>query len=111
MKEVIDFSNEADKRKLFEIIKTRKPLKYIVEFKIAREKRSNIQNAYYWVVLGIIGEYTGYEPEEMHELMKFKFLGFDEKVIKQTGEVLKNIKSTKTLDTLEFSNYIEKIRL
>lgn len=111
MKQVIDFGNELDKRKLFEILKSRKKVKHIVEIKIAREIRSNLQNKYYWVVMGIIGEHCGYRPEEMHELMKLKFLGFEEKTIKQTGEVLKSIKSTKELQTNEFSNYIENIRL
>lgn len=111
MKLVVDFGSDTDKKKLWEVLKTRKPVKHVVEVKIAKEKRSNIQNSYYWVVVGIISEYIGYLPDEIHQLLKDKFLGRNQNVIKKTGEVFYVLKSTTALDTSEFSNYIEQIRL
>jgi hypothetical protein len=65
--------------------------------------RSNQQNKFYWsVVLEILANHFGYEPEEMHEALKFKFL-------KQHEESLVTVKSTTKLRTLEFADYIDKI--
>ena len=111
MKLVIDFSLDSDKRKLFEILKTRKPKKYIVEIKEAKEKRSNLQNNLYWVYMGILSEHTGYTPEEVHIELKEKFLGYYEKANKANGEVKRFIVESKKLDTLEFTKYIESVRL
>ena len=45
---------------------------YYVELK--RETRSNPQNRYYWgVVIDTLSKELGYEPEEMHEILKYKF--------------------------------------
>lgn len=111
MKFLIDFAKDTDKQKLFKILKSRKPKTYVIEIKEPRPKRTNKQNAYYWVCLGIIGQHCGYSSDEMHELMKYKFLGVEEKVVKQTGEMLKSLKSTQNLDSTEFTVYIDKIRL
>jgi len=61
--------------------------------------RSNPQNKYYFgVVVDMISEETGNEPEETHELLKLKFL-------KPMGKA-----NTTQLDTREFNLYIEKIQ-
>ena len=61
--------------------------------------RSNPQNKYYFgVVVDMISEETGNEPEETHELLKLKFL-------KPMGKA-----NTTQLDTKEFNLYIEKIQ-
>ena len=111
MRFVIDFNQDSDKRKLFEVLKTRKPIKYIIDIKEARQKRSLDQNALYWVYMGILSEYTGYTPEEVHVELKEKFLGYYEKANRVTGEVKRFVAESKTLDTLEFTKYIESVRL
>jgi hypothetical protein len=61
--------------------------------------RSNPQNKYYFgVIVDMISEETGNEPEETHELLKLKFL-------KSMGK-----KNTTQLTTVEFNTYIEKIQ-
>jgi len=69
-----------------------------------RSQRSNNQNSYYWgVVLPILGDYFGYEPDEMHEALKLKFL--------QIGPCdVPTVKSTTKLNTTEFEEYLERIR-
>jgi hypothetical protein len=38
-------------------------------------KSSNQQNRYYWgVIVKLISEYTGHTPEEVHAILKYKFL-------------------------------------
>lgn len=56
--------------------------------------RSEQYNRYYWAVpVVIIGDYLGYEAEEMHKVLKEKF----------------NVESTARMKTDEFQEYIGKI--
>ena len=64
------------------------------------------QNGYYWgVVIPILSDYFGYMPDEMHDALKYKFLrigGTDQ---------LPKIKSTTKLDTKEWEDLMEQIRI
>ena len=76
------------------------------QLEIHREKhaRTLSQNAYYWgVIIELLGQHFGYEPDEMHEALKFKFLR------KHEDSDLVTVGSTAKLDTVQFSEYIEKI--
>ena len=71
----------------------------------ARMTRSQRQNAYYWgVVLKTIGDEIGYTTEEMHQLMARAFLSYE----KAPGEMF--VKSTTSLNTREFEEYLAKVR-
>lgn len=78
-------------------------------------KRSNPQNSYLHVLIGIfckgINELgTEMHPKRWKEILKFKFLLTDE-VDESTGEVLgKYIKDTSALNKEELSVFIEKIK-
>jgi len=77
-----------------------------IEFTIQKERhaRSLNQNSFYWaVVVEILGQHFGYEPEEMHEALKFKFLK------KHEGSDLVTVGSTAKLSTVEFGEYLDKI--
>jgi len=68
-----------------------------------RTPRTNLQNRYYWVsVVGIPAEHFGYLPEEMHDAFKFLFLRMHDEGKPET------VRSTTTLTTKEFSDYVEK---
>ena len=72
-----------------------------------KRHRSNEQNAYYWgVVLKTIADYAGYRGEQeitgIHEELKRMFLP-------KIGK-LNIVKSTSSLNTAEFTDYIENIR-
>lgn len=67
-----------------------------------RRDRTLSQNAYYWVCLTIIAEELGYYPEEMHDTFKSMFL------VDRTGPI-PIVRSTTRLNTVEFSEYFEKI--
>jgi len=78
---------------------------YYVELK--RETRSNPQNRYYHgVVVKTLSEELGYEPEEMHEILKYKF-NKGEVLIKD--ESLNIGLSTTKLDTQGFAVYLDNI--
>jgi hypothetical protein len=69
-----------------------------------RETRSNNQNSYMWgVVYEILSQHLGYTPEEIHEVMKFKFL-------RSFKNELEYVKSTTKLNTTEMETYLENIR-
>lgn len=74
------------------------------------KQRSNKENRYYWgVVIPLLCEYMGYDNEEMHEAIKWKFLK------KQTDlhpkhEELPTVRSTTTLSTIEFEQLMEEIK-
>lgn len=105
-----DFRKKESKQKLFEHLKTLDNV-YKVEIKRDRENRSGQQNKYYWgVVIQMISEYTGFLPDEVHELLKGKFLKYD-KAFKTTGEAFTISRSTTDLDTWEFENYLEQCRI
>ena len=70
-----------------------------------RKPRSLSQNAYYWaVVVPLMAEHCGYEPEEMHEALKWQFLQTHE------ASTLPTVMSTTDLDTAAFTEYIEQCR-
>ena len=69
-----------------------------------RTNRSNNQNRYYFgIVIKILGDELGYMPDEMHEALKWKFL--------RKGGKLETVKSTSSLTTIEFEEYLELIRI
>lgn len=105
-----DFRKQESKRKLFEHLKTLSNV-YKVEIKRDRSNRSGNQNRYYWgVVIQMISDYTGFFPDEVHELLKGKFLKYD-LVFKSTGQAETISRSTTDLDTYEFEQYLEKCRI
>jgi hypothetical protein len=82
-----------------------KEVSIAVKKKSIVKPRSLNENNYYWgVVLALISATTGYEPEEVHEALKHKFL-------RRPGPKLDRILSTAGLDTIDFEKYLEKIRL
>lgn len=79
----------------------------------ATKDRSNEQNRYYWgVVIDLISEHTGFNREEMHEVLKHKFLRQTVWVPLRNGIKEQSIitKSTTKLTTLQFEEYLREIR-
>jgi hypothetical protein len=69
--------------------------------------RSEKQNARYWLLLTKISEHTGHDKDELHEMMKARFLGSFEKEI--AGEKITAIKSSARLKVKEFLEYSERV--
>jgi hypothetical protein len=80
-----------------------------VEVVVRRQRRirSLDQNRYYWgVVVKMLADGFGYEPEEMHEALKFQFL----RVPSAEGRPLETVRSTASLSTVEFMDYIAAVQ-
>ena len=76
-----------------------------VEIVVRKPKvvRSGQQNKMYWSYLTLIGSNIGEEPSELHDTFKAMFLQ------DRTGR-LTTVRSTASLTTIEFTEYIEKIK-
>lgn len=80
-----------------------------VEIQVNEKKstRSQQQNSYYWLYLGVIAKETGNSKDDLHELFKGKFLS---KGIKEIfGEKVRMKASTTTLSVGRFVEYIMEI--
>lgn len=69
-----------------------------------KRSRSLNQNNYYWgVIIPILCDYLGYNPEEMHEAIKWQFLRIDH-------EKVPSVKSSTDLSTVEWEDLMSRIR-
>jgi len=70
-----------------------------------KKVRSDRQNRYYWgVVLKLITECTGESGEDLHNHFSYRWLGTKGK----SGKLISR-KSTTSLSTVEFMEYLDKI--
>lgn len=86
----------------------------LIRIERLRATRSQSQNAFYWgVVVQLLSEFTGYTPDEMHEVLKAKFLPKRFAVCDGNGEIKDELViggSSAVLNTVEFGEYLEAIR-
>lgn len=69
-----------------------------------KKNRTSKENRYYWgVVIPILADHFGYEGEEMHEALKWQFL-------RKPHSKLPTVQSTAAMSTIEFEEYMRKIR-
>jgi hypothetical protein len=69
--------------------------------------RSKEQNSLYWIWIDILSKETGYTKDEMHTLIKYKFL--KRNVVDENGVESETIKSTTTLTTKEFTLFMNDL--
>lgn len=76
---------------------------------LKKPTRSEAQLRYYWVIVGLIADYCGYNSEELHDaLMKLKFGTKQLKVGKDLVEVRKSISNQakfKKVDMMELLDF------
>lgn len=80
---------------------------YDVSITLHREKRSNPQNAWYWTIVGIVARETQNDKDAIHKFFAKKFIGYDVKEI--GGEKVAIVRSTTTLKTDEFSEFLSQV--
>jgi len=83
-----------------------------ISWKIHRNPRSRSQNNLYWVWLDELArslstEEAKYSKEEMHDLMRYKFLGAEQ--IEVAGERITRIRSTTKLSRADMADYMTKV--
>lgn len=86
----------------------------LIRIERLRATRSGRQNAWYWgVIVQMLAEHTGYTPDEMHEVLKAKFIPKRFAVADGNGEIQDELViggSSAQLNTVEFGEYCEAIR-
>lgn len=82
-----------------------------IEIVIHRKKkhRSIQQNRYYWLIVTMMADHTGFTKDEMHGVLRCRFLKA-EKVNESSGLVYEYTKSTTELSTVEYEEYLEQVR-
>lgn len=86
-----------------------------IEITRLRATRSQKQNAYYFgKVLPMLNEHTGQSVDTLHDLLKVKFLSRTEIIQDAEGHIVEQVilgRSTRHLNTAEFAQYVDEIRL
>jgi len=81
---------------------------YITTISKRKKTRSLNENKYYWgVIIPLLGDYCGYDKDEMHDALKWKFLQVDG--IKPG--MPPTVRSTSDLSTIEFEQLMSTIRM
>ena len=75
----------------------------VEEFK---SNRSVAQNKRYWKLINELGSFLGYEPEEMHQMMKYKYLSYRQEML---GDEMVVIPTTSQLTIKEFIEYCNNV--
>jgi len=105
----INFDSEPDRRRLYKLLSNLSG-RHTVQIEKSRQTRSLPQNKYYWgVIVPILASEFGYYKDEMHELLRRKFLAYT-RVNPHTGEEELFAKSTTKLNTAEIEIYLDSIR-
>ena len=86
---------------------------YIVDVKKQRNTRSNMQNNYYWkCIVQELSDFTGFFPDEMHDILKVKFASEWQSIIIEDVNVgVQTLNSTSRMNTAEFELYADQIRM
>lgn len=85
-----------------------------IEVSQRRATRSVQSNRWYWgVIVQLISEHTGYTPDELHDVLKMKFIPKRLAICNDNGEVVDEFVvggSTRKMNSRDFSEYCENIR-
>lgn len=87
-----------------------------VRVTVARQQatRSGQQNRWYWgVIVELLSEHTGYSPDEIHEVLKAKFLPKRLAIADGNGEIRGEFViggTTTRLTRVEFGEFCEAVR-
>ena len=101
---VRDLKKELEVERLYSEINEAIEKGWTVKWEKVRQPRSIQQNKYYWALLTIYGIETGNTPDEMHADLKREYGMF----YRKNGKAY--LKSTATLNTKEFTTFIEWIK-
>lgn len=105
---------KLNRRRLALALKGKRDAELVLVLEKKHSTRSLAANAYYWAgVVGTISEHTGYTPDEVHELLKAKFLPKKVTLSDANGEIVEEVVigvSTTKLNKIQFGEYIEAIR-
>jgi hypothetical protein len=101
--------DEDTKEKLLKELRDLPDGEYHITIKKNKPIRSLKANAYYWVILNIIGAETGHDREQLHEICKKKFNS--DVILYPKGGLEIVGRSTSDLDTAEFTAYVNRVKM
>ena len=81
-------------------------IKIVIEVREAKDIRTNAQNRLWWKWIELIADETGNEKQEIHSILKYKFLLKEEMI---DGELHQGLKSTTTLTKEEFAKLTQEV--
>lgn len=81
---------------------------YSVKITERKPIRSLSQNDRYWAMLEVLGDYLGYTSEELHELLKFKYLTHQKEIAGQPIQVTRSTADLTTEEFVEYNNNVER---
>lgn len=98
---------------LFNLMREMHPESYFqIKWKTWEKSRSLDQNSLYWMWLDRMAKHFSkqqkFTNEDMHDLMRHQFLGYEDKQISKT-KIVSQLKSTTKLSTKEMSEYMTKV--
>ncbi len=91
---------------LNDIAKFDDDIKIVIEVREAKDIRTNAQNRLWWKWIELIADETGNEKQEIHSILKYKFLLKEEMI---DGELYQGLKSTTTLTKEEFGKLTQEV--
>lgn len=80
-----------------------------VHIKPYKKNRTKSQNDLIWMYYKVIGDFMGMTSEDLHELMKVRILGVDEKTV--DGQLIRTPKSSTKLSTKDMMDFISAIEM
>lgn len=81
MKGNLQITNGTLKSNIGQYIKSLPDGSYFWQITKPKRTRSLAENKYYWgIVIKILSDYTGFDPDEMHEVIKYKFLAEKQRI-------------------------------
>jgi hypothetical protein len=113
---VLNGKLETNRELLSDVIKNLEGKDIVITIEKKKKKRSNPQNSYYFGLViplmkqgfyNSLGEHVG--TDEIHTFLKNRFL-FKEIVNENNAEIIKMPQSTTELSTIQFEEYLDKIR-
>lgn len=113
---VKDGNLTRNRNQLKDIIKSFEGKNVVITIEKAKKKRSNPQNAFIWscvypIVQNCFKEHGNvFSINDIHDILKMKFLKEYVLINEDTGECIERTKSTTELSTLEFMEYIQEIQ-
>ena len=79
---------------------------YDVSIREHKDSRSIQQNKMYWALITELSSFLGYNTEEMHAMMAYKYLSYTQEML---GDELVIVPSTTKLNIKDFAEYYDKV--
>lgn len=113
---VINGNLKRNRSQILETIKSFEGRDVLITFEKPKKKRSNNQNSYYWGIVIVLiksalkNAGNNLNANDVHDLLRLKFLKETILIKEETGEVIERVKSTTELTTSQFMDYIAEIQ-